>query len=319
MNQSLAKILKQGYNFSLKQIHKNQLSKAYENFSKNLTKDAEISLDFRKLGIAYKTNFFINTQDKGLSAQLYSWGFREPVNTLHIYNFLKKEKKYIDAVIDIGANIGYFSILSDISGIKRTIAIEPVPQTFKILKKNVEKRNIKAYNIAISDKKEKINMIIPEEFNLARVVSTNIDNENMKNIVPIEAMSIHDVILEENLEKSNIALRMDMEGYEEKVINNLPKNVYSLLFELHIPIIGIKGSLKILQILEQEGYKIEWLIDNPKGYEQITRYTTLNTYLKLFQKIGKKRVHHNPSTSLLKKIIKKGKACPEIIAKNGNF
>lgn len=315
MKQGLAKILKQGYNLSLKQIHKNQLSKSYENFSKNSTKEAEITLDFTKLGISYKTNFFINAQDKGLSAQLYSWGFREPVNTKYIYNFLKREKNNIDAVIDIGANIGYFSVLSDISGIKRTIAIEPVPQTFKILKKNVEKRNIKAYNIAISDKKETINMIIPEEFNLARVVSSNIDNGNMTNIVPIEAMSIHDVIVKENLESSNIALRMDMEGFEEKVINNLPKNVHSLLFELHIPIIGIEGSLKILEILEEEGYTIEWLIDNPKGYEQIPRYTTLNTYLKMFEKIGKKRVHLHPSTSLLTEIIKKGKACPEIIAK----
>jgi FkbM family methyltransferase len=315
MHQYLSKILKQGYNYTLKQVYNYQLNKSYKKFSKKSKINTKINIDLGKLGISYKTKFFINKNDRGLSTQLYSWGFREPVNTVCIYNFLRKEKNNLDAVIDIGANIGYFSILTNISGIKKTIAIEPVPQTFNILKKNIKKRRIKAYNIAISDKKEKVKMVVPRELNLAKVISSESDNKNLKNIVSVEAVSIKDLIIREKLEKSNIGLRMDMEGYEEKVINNLPREVYSLLFELHIPTIGIKNSLKILQILEEERFKIEWLIDDPKGYEQIPRYTTLDTYLKLFKKIGKKRCYFHPNKSIITKIIKKGKACPEIIAK----
>ena len=111
---------------------------------------------------------------------------------------------------------------------------------------------------------------------------------------------------------------MDIEGYEKKVIDTLPDNIYALLFEFHIPILGVKNAKQFLQTLKNKGFNIEYLIDNPKGYEQIVKYTTLKTYLKLFEIIGKKRLYCRPKQLVLNQLIEAGKACPEIIAKKVN-
>jgi FkbM family methyltransferase len=314
MNQNLAKMSKHIYNYTLKLACENQLKKSYEKFSQLSSEEATVTLDLKKLGIPHNPELFINPEDKGLSAQLYAWGFREPVNTVCIYNFLRREKNKIDALIDIGANIGYFSVIAHISQIENIIAIEPVPQTFDVLTKNTKKRKIRAFNIAISNKTGKIKMYIPDKFNLATPISSEINGKTLKNIVTVEAKSIEEIIKQENLESSNVVLRMDIEGYEKKVIDALPDNIYALLFEFHIPILGVKNSKQFLRTLKNKGFNIEYLVDNPKGYEQIVKYTTFKTYLKLFEMIGKKRLHYRPKQLVLDKLIEAGKACPEIIA-----
>lgn len=318
MNQNLANISKYIYKYTLNLANENQLRKSYEKFSQLSLEQAKVILDLKKLGIPHNPELFINPKDKGLSAQLYAWGFREPVNTVCIYNFLRREKNKIDALIDIGANIGYFSIIAQISQIKNIIAIEPVPQTFDVLRKNTKKRKIKAFNIAISNKKGKIKMYIPDKFNLATPISSEINSKKLKNIVTVETRSIEEIIKKENLESSNVVLRMDIEGYEKKVIDTLPDNIYALLFEFHIPILGAENAKQFLQTLKNKGFNIEYLIDNPKGYEQIVKYTTFKTYLKLFEIIGKKRLYCRPKQLVLDQLIGAGKACPEIIAKKVN-
>ena len=174
------------------------------------------------------------------------------------------------------------------------------------------------FNIAISNKKGKVKIYVPDKLNLARIISSEINSKKKENIVVVEARSIEEIIKQENLEGSKVALRMDMEGYEEKVIDTIPDNIYALLFELHIPILGVKKSKQLLHTIKNKGFNIEYLIDNPKGYEQIVRHTTLKTYLKLFNIIGKKRLHYRPKQSVLDQLIEGKKACPEIIAKKVN-
>jgi FkbM family methyltransferase len=315
MNQNLAKVSKHIYNYTLKLACENQLRKSYEKFSQLSSEEAKIVLDLKKLGIPHNPELFINPEDKGLSAQLYAWGFREPVNTVCIYNFLRREKNKIDALIDIGANIGYFSIIAHISQIENIIAIEPVPQTFDVLRKNTKKRKIRTLNIAISNKTGKIKMYIPDKFNLAIPIPSEINGKRLKNIVTVEAKSIEEIMQQENLESSKVILRMDIEGYEKKVIDALPDNIYALIFEFHIPILGAKKSKELLYTLKNKGFSIEYLVDNPKGYEQIVKYTTFEIYLKLFEMMGKRRLYYRPKKLVLDQLIEAGKACPEIIAK----
>jgi len=73
-----------------------------------------------------------------------------------ITDVLKKNVKKGDTVVDIGAHIGYFTIiLSDLVGNDgKVIAFEPNPITFSILKKNIETNslsNVILENLAISD------------------------------------------------------------------------------------------------------------------------------------------------------------------------
>ena len=69
-----------------------------------------------------------------------------------LYSFLKPE----DVVVDIGAHIGTFSIpLSRF--VREVYAIEPIPETFSLLQKNLEENkitNVRAIHSAVSDKEE---------------------------------------------------------------------------------------------------------------------------------------------------------------------
>lgn len=276
---------------------------------------AKVKLNLKKLGVPFNPNFFLNPQDQGLSAQLYAWRFREPINTLCIYSFLRREKQNFDAVIDIGANIGYFAVLARLSGVKTVIAIEPIPETFEVLKRNAEGRNIKTLNVAISDKKGRLKLYAPKCLNRATPFSSALTAQNIKYVVTVPAVTLKQVIKQENLEDANVVVRMDLEGYEKKVVDTLPNNVYAVLFEFHITVLGYQQAKNLLQTLEKKGFEIECLIDNPKGYEPIVKYLPLKIYLQLFSFIGKKRLYYNPKPVVMEQLLQAGKACPEILVK----
>lgn len=65
-------------------------------------------IDLNKIGIREVFAFNFIKEDLGLSNQLFTFGFREPLNWKHYYEYVEDT----DIVLDIGANIGLFSILS---------------------------------------------------------------------------------------------------------------------------------------------------------------------------------------------------------------
>jgi len=86
--------------------------------------------------------------------QLYLYMFRvwEPVIT----SWLKTVLKPGDVVIDVGANIGYYTTLAAkiVGPTGRVIAIEPFPETFDALRDNVRRNglaNVELINAAVGD------------------------------------------------------------------------------------------------------------------------------------------------------------------------
>lgn len=80
-------------------------------------------------------------------------------------SLLMKVLRPADTVIDIGANIGYFSLLASslVTNSGRVIALEPEQDNFRYLLRNIrlnESSNIKALNIAAGDSKKEIDLFI---------------------------------------------------------------------------------------------------------------------------------------------------------------
>lgn len=78
--------------------------------------------------------------------------------------------------LDIGANIGYYTLLeSKIVGKNgRVIAIEPSPVNFPQLQKNIkiqDASNIEAHQLAGGNINGKINFLLDKHSNLSRIVS----------------------------------------------------------------------------------------------------------------------------------------------------
>src|SRR3989344_3246674 len=125
-------------------------------------------LDLEKIGIKKRFKFNTTKTDEGLSSQLKTFGFREPVNLEYYHKFVEKN----DKVLDIGANIGLFTILSE--NAKEIICVEPLKQAIPLLKKNINDNNLmektKIINAAVG-KKGKLIISVDEQLNLSRIVS----------------------------------------------------------------------------------------------------------------------------------------------------
>ena len=98
---------------------------------------------------------FIDSNDK-VAVETYLNTEYEPGTT----NFLKTILKKGMNVINIGANIGYFTLLAarEVGPDGKVFAFEPFPQTVELLKKNIDSngyKNVEVISMAVSDRKEK--------------------------------------------------------------------------------------------------------------------------------------------------------------------
>lgn len=100
----------------------------------------------------------LNIQNGPVSRSLYFDGIYEPDETA-VYKHLIQEGMVVG---DVGANIGYFSILfSDMVGDGLVYSFEPEETNFEVLNKNISLNgveNIRAENKALSSGEDKINL-----------------------------------------------------------------------------------------------------------------------------------------------------------------
>lgn len=136
-------------------------------------------------------------------------------------NFLFDYLDTNDLFVDIGANIGAYTILAA-SKRSKVIAVEPIPSSYEILKKNILlndfSNTVDIYNIAISDKDENLKF----SNNLDALNHVLINGEKYTDIINIPAVKL-DQILNGQIPKF---IKIDVEGYESKVIDGA-ENIFS--------------------------------------------------------------------------------------------
>ena len=231
-------------------------------------------------------NSFLNISfdDKGLSKDLLIHKKREKFST----DFLKLIIQKNEIIIDIGANIGYYALLeSQLASNGKVFAMEPVPESFSLLDKNIklnECKNIDAYKMAISDISGKSKMYVYDKRNRCSFIKD--PSGNIINEVEVPIMTL-DQFVESHVNQYPTLIRMDLEGYEFQVIkgahnilnNNRP---LKLVIELHPQLMSIERMMYILDTLKQANFKIEEIINDPEASD----YRSINTLNSLFRKIG---------------------------------
>ncbi len=133
-------------------------------------------------------------------------------------NFLRSYLKPGDAVVDVGANIGFHTLVSSVTTGKQGLvySIEAHPKTYKALCGNIEFNgfgNVKTYNLAIGDKQGHIRFSDKRQDDRNSVVS------NGKG-VQVEMTRLDDM----DIGESSVALlKVDVEGYEKFVFKGAEK------------------------------------------------------------------------------------------------
>jgi FkbM family methyltransferase len=167
-----------------------------------------------------------------------------------VYEYLNSHLSNKDIFFDIGANIGFYSLLGAHLGAK-TYAFEPFPSTRSILIKNVNGKNVEVYPYAVSDKKGKLKMVT------GRYPGLNKISENGK--TEVESISLDEFGVIPTI------MKVDVEDHEMDVFMGAKK-----LIEEHAPIIVAEVSPESSEYLVSLGYtatllgKTNYVFTRPK-------------------------------------------------------
>lgn len=188
-------------------------------------------------------------------------------------------------VFDIGSNIGIYSLFSaSLQCVDKVFAFEAEESSYKHLIENINENEmgnkIEAHFVAVSNKNGKVLFGIRKEMGGDNGILETLIHDKQKYI---EKRDIPSISLDSkfNFVNDTIALKIDVEGHEEKVINGasnlLKRNKCFIQLELY------KDQGNIISILNNLGYSMmfnighdhyfsnyEVIIKKEKGIEILT-------------------------------------------------
>jgi len=182
----------------------------------------------------------------------------EPAST----EFLMKNAKGIGC--DIGANIGYYTLL--MGGLcSKVYAFEPCSETFDVLKKNIElnkMNNVTAVKAAAGDKKE--TKQINHSWGGAGGNSFLDLGKWQGEKEDVEVLKLDDYF--SGIQKPDI-IKMDVEGWEEEAINGGIEtfgHAKIILFENNEELLKKmgKGTDTVINMLKDMGFELEFNSEN---------------------------------------------------------
>ncbi len=127
-------------------------------------------------------------------------------------------------IVDIGANIGYFSLfIKELYPDSGILAFEPEEENFKNLQQNLKNyKNIKLFKKAVGENNEEKEILISNNMLCHSISDDEKDFELKVSVKGKQKISI--VKLDDSLKNEKIDLiKMDIEGYEYKAILGLEK------------------------------------------------------------------------------------------------
>lgn len=229
---------------------------------------------------------FLDEKD---SLSLSIWGAFEEFET----EIVKKEIKAGDVVLDIGANIGYYTLIfAKLVGENgKVFAFEPDPVNFSLLKKNIETngyKNVVLIQKAVSNKNEMLKLYLCEENRGDHRIYDSHDNRQS---VEVEAIRLEDYF--KDYEGKIDFIKMDIQGAEggatQGMFSLLQKNKVKIITEfwpMGLKKFGIDPE-EYLKSLTDSDFKI-YEVDEQK--KKITP-TNISELLKTYS--SEKDVHTN--------------------------
>lgn len=169
------------------------------------------------------------------------------------------EAKANECILDIGAHLGFFALYTrSLNPQAQIICLEPNKKNFEILKNNLKKnkiQNIVLLNMGLAADSGERQFSVSSDSHNSRMIS--VKNENIKHCV-CKTISFSDLVAECNIKIISL-LKMDIEGAEFEIIENMNKDDFALIkniiFEYHN---SVKNNHKKLEkILRERGFSVQ--------------------------------------------------------------
>ncbi|HHT19794.1 MAG TPA: FkbM family methyltransferase [Methanobacterium sp.] len=220
---------------------------------------------------------YVNSNDIGIAYPLLKSGIYEEYETETFKNLLQSNTIFID----IGANIGYYTLIAA-SKIKdgQIYSFEPVKANYKLLTKNIKINNInnvKAFQKAISNRNGKIKIFID---------GTNLGNHSLakNNVIDkTESTEVETIRLDSffnNLEEiieEDFLIKIDTQGAEGLIV----EGAHNLLLNKNIKILmefwpkGLRNThtdpLELLNKLQGYGFNLQLLDEKTKSLKIVNK------------------------------------------------
>ncbi|WP_328318784.1 FkbM family methyltransferase [Streptomyces sp. NBC_00388] len=167
----------------------------------------------------FGARFALDTQDL-IQRYLYLFGGWEP----HMTHWLRSRLRPGDTFVDVGANIGYFSVLASrlVGSAGRVVSVEASPVFHRRLLQHARLNacdNIRAVNTAVADTRKLLTFVLASSNNMG--ANSIVPYEGAaESTFDIEALPLAEVLRPEEITAARV-IKVDVEGAEGSVMRGL--------------------------------------------------------------------------------------------------
>ena len=177
-----------------------------------------------------------------------------------------------DIVVDVGANIGIFTVFAASQSRHRVIAVEPFPDNFKYLMLNCESNgldHVHCIEAALTGESGRAKLYDSGSSGGHLLFDHN-NNGRLTKYILVPTITLRSLVAEHRLPRIDF-LKMDCEGAEGDILQSLEVadflQIDRLAMEFHDNVSSLKHD-KIEQLLVARGYEVRLVWDgaSPFGY-----------------------------------------------------
>jgi FkbM family methyltransferase len=209
----------------------------------------------------------VNARDI-IGRYIYYFGIWEP----NLTHWIRERLAPGDVFIDVGANVGYYSLLAShlVGPEGMVVAIEPLSESFTLLQHNLERNhaaNSRAINIAAWNAYETVT-IFSRESNpgVSSIMPFWAKHWNLKGQRMVSARPLSDILDPIEIRTARL-IKIDVEGAEWRVICgmesmfNVCRPDLELMIELSPPMLRAQGrtSRDVFDLFERWGFHAYWM------------------------------------------------------------
>ena len=254
----------------------------------------------------------LDLKDNGISKILSTYGIREEDKIDLIKNILKKD----DIIIDCGSNIGFYPLIESkfIGKNGLIVCIEPDKRNINIFKKNSRfiSSNFLFYDISMSNEDGLSFWKEASETNLSLIPKN--ENDSSYSVKTKKITTLLNELNEKGLDLNKIRLlRMDIEGGEQNVLEDLLQTTYDLkniniVFEVHPNLYDREKMKNILENYIINKYQIKILVSSKDPKPNMFEYYGLDYSKSIYSDNALRNFYENvPSEQAINLILNPNK------------
>jgi FkbM family methyltransferase len=187
------------------------------------------------------------------------------VYDLALSEFIFRVVRKHDVLLDVGANVGYTSLLmaERLEGTGRLISFEPLPELFQVLCHNIPHEDfpqVELRELALSDKGGEAILTLPPDFEKNDGIAT-LEERNGGTKIKIQTARLDDL----NFRGKIRLIKLDVEGHELAVLRGGVETIRKSEVDFILYEDLGHQTAEVTNILNELGYKVFKLVKGFKG------------------------------------------------------